>query len=514
MGQRSLIVALVALLLAPATAGAATVAVEDGVLHVVGTASAERIDFDQLLGGNIEVSVSGSGAALAAGSGCVQRSTSEASCSPLGVVRALVELGDGDDEYLPSRFTLPARAEGGPGDDTLYDAPGADELSGGEGDDLLWMDSGPDADADVVSGGPGYDRASYGQWRGSDGPLRLSIDDVANDGIPGEGDNIRSDVEALNGGHAGDVLVGSPGDDELGGGGGDDELDGGGGDDLLDGGEGADRLNGGDGLDAVDYSWYSGPVLVTLDGLAGDGWANENDLVGGDVEGAIGGSGNDTLIGNAGDGLLVGMEGDDRIVDPGGQDLLVGDEGDDQIEAADGAADEVDCGDGSDRAWRDAADAVGGDCESVTAGPRGPEPEATPTPTPTPRASPTPRPRPTPPPRATFTPASRPPADTTPPSAALLRVASQARAATLRRRGLSLTFRCNEVCRASAVLRGRGGTLASGALHGLSAGERHLRLRLNKTGRRKLRAGRLQISLTLIDRAGNSTSVVRSLGVR
>ena len=160
-------------LLAPATAGAASVSVESGVLHVIGTAGSERINLDQLGGGTIFVSNLGIDDELEAGPGCLA-TTSGAACAPNGVQRALVELGEGDDEYLPGRFSLPTRVEGGEGDDTLYDDAGVDAFLGGEGDDLLWMDSGPDADADVLNGGPGYDRASYGQWRGSGGTGRCA----------------------------------------------------------------------------------------------------------------------------------------------------------------------------------------------------------------------------------------------------------------------------------------------------------------------------------------------------
>jgi hypothetical protein len=513
------VVAVVAaLFFLPASANAATVAVDGAVLRVTGTAGSERIVIDQLNGGTIIVANLGLDDALDAGAGCIKYPlSSHAQCDPAGVERAVVELGDGDDEYLSGRFALPTRVDGGAGDDTLYDNDGVEEFYGGEGDDLLFMDIGPDGGADVLWGGPGYDRASYGQSRGDGRGLRLSIDDVADDGVAGEGDNIHTDIEALNGGDGDDVLIGTPGDNELDGRTGDDKLYGLGGDDLLLGGNeinagGADTdlLAGGDGFDIVDYSEHWDPVVVSLDGVANDGPAGEKDHVGADVEGAIGGYGDDVLIGNSADGVLAGLEGDDRIVDSGGEDLLDGGEGDDEIEAADGARDDVLCGDDTDRAWRDAGDNVEF-CELVTTGPRSIEPSPTPTPSPTARPTPAPTPRvsvnrprvPQPAPRL----------DRTPPTAAVVRVARRARAATLRRSGLSLTVRCNEICRASAELKGRRGVVASGARRGLSVAERRLRLRFTSAGKRMLRPGTYQLTLTLTDRAGNTRTIVRSLHV-
>jgi Ca2+-binding RTX toxin-like protein len=517
------VIAIFASMLAlPASASAATVSVDGAVLRVTGTAGSERIDFDQLNGGPIAITNLGRDDALDVGAGCVKYALSfQAYCAPDGIERVVVDLKGGDDEYLNGRFSLPVQVDGGPGDDILNDSDGVNELNGGDGDDILFMDSGPDSGADVLWGGPGYDRASYGQWRGDGKGLRLSLDDLANDGVAGEGDNIHTDIEALNGGYADDVLIGSPDDDELAGGTGDDELYGLGGDDLLDGGNeindgGADtdRLSGGDGFDVVDYSQHWNRVFVSLDGQANDGPAGENDHVLADVEGAIGGYAADLLTGNAGDGVLDGLEGNDLIIDPGGEDLLAGGEGDDEIEAADQASDAVLCGEDSDHVWRDAADDVDG-CEVQTSGPRSAEPSPTPSPAPTAMPTPTPigvvrRPRPTPVPRAAPV-----PADTTAPSTTVLRATSRARAATLRHNGLVVTVRCNELCRVSAELKGRrGGVVATGARRGLSYAARRLRLNFTAAGKRALRPGIYQLAITLTDRAGNSNTIVRSLRVR
>lgn len=69
----------------------------------------------------------------------------------------------------------------------------------------------------------------------------------------------------------------TPGDDSIYGRGGGDVLLGMAGDDELDGGRGADGLSGGPGHDSVSYE--GAPVDVTLDGVANDGAAGENDNV-------------------------------------------------------------------------------------------------------------------------------------------------------------------------------------------------------------------------------------------
>ena len=63
--------------------------------------------------------------------------------------------------------------------------------------------------------------------------------------------------------------------------------------------DGPDTLSGGSGVDAVDYSTRTTGVTVTLGGgPANDGEAGEDDSVGADVEGVLGGAGDDILIGD------------------------------------------------------------------------------------------------------------------------------------------------------------------------------------------------------------------------
>ena len=186
------------------------------------------------------------------------------------------------------------------------------------------------------------------------------LDDVADDGVAGEGDNARTDVETLIGGNAADTLTGNsanngldggPGADSLNGGAGNDyalywsrtapvtststawpttarrarttssprtsrarsaaprrdtliggpganNLWGSGGDDTLDGGAGADMLWGGNGIDHVTYASRTAAVSASLDNVANDGESGEGDNLY-DVENLTGGAGADVLIGSA-----------------------------------------------------------------------------------------------------------------------------------------------------------------------------------------------------------------------
>jgi hypothetical protein len=169
---------------------------------------------------------------------------------------------------------------------------------------------------------------------------------------------------------AADVLAGTTGADALYGLGGDDQLSGAAGDDDLDGGLGSDVLAGGPGDDSVTYADATTSVNVTLDGRRNDGAAGERDHVRADVESVYGGSGSDTLTGNAAANTLDGGAGDDVITGGRGEDGLYGGAGDDVIDARDGRLDQVDCGPGGGDQYRaDRIDRVVG-CERVRSGNR------------------------------------------------------------------------------------------------------------------------------------------------
>jgi Ca2+-binding RTX toxin-like protein len=125
---------------------------------------------------------------------------------------------------------------------------GNDFIAGGHGDDLFATYFAKDG-ADDYHGGPGRDTIHYfGRTQG----VVVRLDNVADDGERGEGDFVRTNVENLIGGNAGDVLDSGGAHSLLDGAGGGDALFGGSGPDTLIGGPGTDNLNAGGGNDVVD----------------------------------------------------------------------------------------------------------------------------------------------------------------------------------------------------------------------------------------------------------------------
>jgi Ca2+-binding RTX toxin-like protein len=100
--------------------------------------------------------------------------------------------------------------------------------------------------------------------------------------------------------------------------------------DKFTGGSGDDTLNSGSGKD----------TLIGDDG---------NDVL-------SGGEGNDSLDGGAGNDQLNGQAGNDTLIGGTGGDILNGDAGNDSLSAADGTFDDVQGGDGNDRARIDSQD--------------------------------------------------------------------------------------------------------------------------------------------------------------
>ena len=218
---------------------------------------------------------------------------------------------------------------GGDGNDDLSGGGGSDALDGGNGDDLLHPDGLEDPSADVVDGGPGTDTLvdDYSsRFTDIHPPVAITLAGGADDGRPGEGDDIHG-VEKLSL-NIGGKLVGTDGPDdlELHQVGSPSELVGGAGDDVLQGGDGADKLDGGPGADGID-----------------------------------GGYGDDTITGGPGrDKISADMSGGDC-----GPLWCKFPYGNDTVDVRDGEADQVSCGDGTDTVYADAIDVVDSDCEHV-----------------------------------------------------------------------------------------------------------------------------------------------------
>ena len=152
---------------------------------------------------------------------------------------------------------------GGGGPDRLVGGAGDNGLSGGAGDDVLdgsvaYTDDafdGGDGDDSMVGdasspetfiGGDDVDLVTYLR----DGDVTVRMDDLANDGEPGEGDKVSS-VEDIITGSGNDRVVASATANEIDTGRGNDVVDAGGGSDGVTGGAGRDQLTGGTGVDSL-----------------------------------------------------------------------------------------------------------------------------------------------------------------------------------------------------------------------------------------------------------------------
>jgi hypothetical protein len=246
----------------------------------------------------------------------------------------------------------------GDGDDRIQQDVGG-FLDGGEGDDEL-SGAAPGGATFVFQGGPGSDRIEAGgqgaatvSYADHTDGVAVRLNGVADDGTPGEGDNVVGHITGLRGGagadylEAGptasglfgeggnDTLVASPEADGLDGGEGDDQLLAGAGDDRLTGAGGADVLSGGPGLDEVSYGGPAALHLSIGDG-PNDGAAGEGDDIREDVESLVGGTGPDVLIGDEDPNRLIAFGGQDLLRGMGGADHLIGWNDGDELDAGAG----------------------------------------------------------------------------------------------------------------------------------------------------------------------------------
>jgi Ca2+-binding RTX toxin-like protein len=239
--------------------------------------------------------------------------------------------GGGNDEI--DSYAGNDTLDGGDGNDTLDGGEGNDRVLGGNGDDAVDGDGYKDPGSDVIDGGAGYD---YFEGWGQPEQLQrqptvtLTLDGAANDGRPGENDNV-TNVEDFQ-----MYVVGS-----------------------FTGTDGPEKF-------VIYNPGNSGPS--NLIGRGGD-----DELVGHDF--------NDNVDGGAGNDHVEGGLGNDTVTGGPGQDTIYGDAtaarctyysckisfGNDVINARDGEADNIDCGIGQDKAIVDAIDVVA-NCETVEGG--------------------------------------------------------------------------------------------------------------------------------------------------
>jgi Ca2+-binding RTX toxin-like protein len=131
-------------------------------------------------------------------------------------------------------------------------------------------------------------------------------------------------IENVIGTGLGDNITGNAVSNVLDGGAGNDVLTGGDGNDTLIGGAGDDNLDGGLGTDVADYSQATAALTIALQN--GSPFTVDAGPFGTDtltnIEGIIGGSGNDSLTGDAADNIFVGNQGNDTIDGGAGVDTL------------------------------------------------------------------------------------------------------------------------------------------------------------------------------------------------
>jgi Ca2+-binding RTX toxin-like protein len=276
----SAIAVAAALLVAPGTAGAATAALGTNPVtgatelsYVAGPGEANDLTIsftDHLVITDVGVAE----ITDADGPGGCAASGNVVTC-PEGLDPAIrVLLGDLDDRLVsqgPTRQHGLLTVDAGSGDDVLQ---------GGSEPDLFMASPG----ADEMLGGGSLDTVSY---EDRENRVVVTIDEKANDGFPGERDNVGIGIDRIVGTPRADRLVGSFGRQ------------------LLVGGRGRDVLLGRSGRDFLDGG-------------------REDDTL-------RGGSDDDELLGRKGNDQLVGGSGDDRLSGGASRDSLRGGSGEDRL---------------------------------------------------------------------------------------------------------------------------------------------------------------------------------------
>ena len=357
--HRIALIASVAFLAAPASAGAAEVSfVADDLIYEGFDSENNALVITTPTTDQATV-VDAPGVVISPGAGCSNpEADNTATCGGSGILGMDVETRGGND-LVDLRGVRALGGSGvdtnaGAGNDTVLGTDGRDNILGGAGNDVLQGGRGTDR----TFGGAGLDISSYEL---ETAPITVDMaPGTARDGPAGANDDVNPDgsTEGVIGGSGGDTILGSAEADRIDGAGGDDVIDGGAGSDNLsggadtdgidggpdsdrisgDGGEGAgdpvqDFLLGGSELDAVVYDERSIPVVVDLEDPGLDGSAGEDDDLA-EFEGVIGGEGDDVIVGDPGANTLLGGLGDDLIDGGLGLDELLGGNGSDTVSYA------------------------------------------------------------------------------------------------------------------------------------------------------------------------------------
>lgn len=263
MGRKALLRVLVvaamagsAVTLTGGPASAATGVFKSGTNIVVNAAQGRANNITVSLSGSFVI-IQDTADTLTAGLNCTLLVNGTVAC-PVAVNSdtVVVNAGDGND-VITKTGNVRGDLKGESGNDVVNGgpSPGSNLLNGGSGTDTL----NGGVTFDLLIGGPGADRLSGGggtsdlvSYLDSTAGVFVDIDNAADDGIGGEGDNVLTDVEFVYGSQFGDTLTGGAAGDILSGFGGNDLLLGGAGNDTLVGGAGSDTHNGGAGNDTLD----------------------------------------------------------------------------------------------------------------------------------------------------------------------------------------------------------------------------------------------------------------------
>ena len=259
---------------------------------------------------------------------------------------------------------------GDDGDDTLNGSLGNDSVDGGAGNDVIWQTN--DGDTDTLLGGTGDDTLNLS---GSTAGWLIPASGAT--GTSGGSSFTGSSFEAIIGSNFNDTIYENSGSPALGI---IDTINAGGGDDLVvtNGSTSpSDNFDGGAGNDTLDFSAFTSGRALDLGAgtFSGHGSAtNFENAIGGSGDDTIigdgssndlnGGDGNDSLNGGTGNDTLDGAGGNDALLGSGGTDTLLGGEGDDTLLGGNGG-DLLGGGTGTDRAqYLDAPTGVSADLQA------------------------------------------------------------------------------------------------------------------------------------------------------
>jgi Ca2+-binding RTX toxin-like protein len=265
----------------------------------------------------------------------------------------IVDGGAGNDAFRVNGFPYRGyidRLNGGAGNDTFWfdvEAGGVGYIDCGPGNDVI-TDNASEGKPANCDGGPGHDSYSFTYDWMFEGGGELTVP-------PGieEFSAAADQVLIIHGNDLDNSITGIAADVTLYGNGGNDRLfadtdtkgeDAQWGHGLLDGGSGNDTLignaatvfKGGSGNDTADFSNRTANLNISLDNIANDGESGDHANVLADVETVIGGSGNDKIIGNPFANNLQGGSGNDTLYGGAGNDTLTGGPGHDLLFGQDG----------------------------------------------------------------------------------------------------------------------------------------------------------------------------------